>query len=250
MKPFYSDKLITIYQGDSRAVMPFVPQVDFIFTDPSYGHNNNNGDLIHNLEAALGKGKPGRARKICNDDPLRANELAKWLFEIAAQKLRCCCCCCCCCCCGGGGPDPQFARWSLWMDQHLNFKQMVVWDKGPMGLGWHYRRSYETVLVAQKGKGKCKWYDGSHRIENILRPGAHGIRKIIPSKRQHPTQKPEALAEFFIKLHSKRGDLVLDPFMGSGTTLAAAKKLGRRAIGIDLEKRWCRMAAKRLEAIP
>ena len=50
----------------------------------------------------------------------------------------------------GGGPDPQFARWSLWMNEVFNFKQMVVWDNGPMGMGWHYRRSYETVLVGTK----------------------------------------------------------------------------------------------------
>ena len=135
------------------------------------------------------------------------------------------------------------------MDAHLQFKQMVVWDKGPMGMGWHYRRSYETVLVAQKGKGKCRWYDRSMRIENVIRPGMHGIKKIIPSKRQHPTQKPVELAEFFMRLHTRRGNLVWDPFMGSGSTLIAAKKMGRRAIGMDLNKRWCRMAAQRLEEV-
>ena len=78
--------------------------------------------------------------------------------------------------CGGGGPDPQFARWALELDQHLDFKQMVVWDKGPMGMGWHYRRSYETVLVAQKPGAACRWFDKTNRIENIIRH----IPKIIP----------------------------------------------------------------------
>jgi site-specific DNA-methyltransferase (adenine-specific) len=65
----------------------------------------------------------------------------------------------------------------------------------------------------------------------------------------HPTVKPEALAARFIRLHTRPGDLVLDPFAGEGTTLAAAKKLGRRAIGIELEERWCARAARRLESI-
>jgi hypothetical protein len=73
-----------------------------------------------------------------------------------------------CCCCGGGGPDPHFARWSLWLDEAVGFKQMVVWDKGPMGMGWHYRRSYETVLVGEKRGGKCRWYDDSQTIERFV----------------------------------------------------------------------------------
>lgn len=136
------------------------------------------------------------------------------------------------------------------MDAVLEFKQMVVWDKGPMGMGWHYRRSYETVLVGQKGKGKTRWFDTSHRIENIIRPGAHGIRKIIPKANDHPTPKPVELAEHFIKLHTQPGDLVLDPFMGGGSTLLAARRLGRQAIGIDVSKRFCNLAVRRLRNDP
>lgn len=134
------------------------------------------------------------------------------------------------------------------MDEHLAFKQMVVWDKGKIGMGWHYRRSYETVLVAQKGKGKCNWFDRSHKIENIIRPGDHNVRKIIPSQRQHPTEKPVELAEHFIKLHTRPGDVVLDPFMGSGTTALACQRTGRRFIGIELDRRWYGMAERKLKA--
>lgn len=133
------------------------------------------------------------------------------------------------------------------MDEHLNFKQMVVWDKGPMGMGWHYRRSYETILVAQKGAGKCNWYDRTNRVENIIRPGDYGIRKIIPREDEHPTVKPVALPSLFIRLHSKRGQLVFDPFVGSGTTLIAARKLGRESIGVEISKKNCRIAAERCE---
>lgn len=141
----------------------------------------------------------------------------------------------------------MFARWSLLLDEIFDFKQMVVWDKGPIGMGWHYRRSYETVLVAQKRGGKCKWYDKSQRVENIIRPGAFGIKKLIPSASDHPTQKPVALAEFFIKLHTQPGEVVLDPFLGSGSTAIAAKKLRRRFIGIELNPEYVKMAEERLK---
>jgi len=121
---------------------------------------------------------------------------------------------------------------------------MVVWDKGPFGLGWHYRRSYETVLVAQKRGAPCKWYDTSHRVENIIRPGKFG--KIIPSVDQHPTEKPVGLMAWFINLHTAAGDTVLDPFMGSGTTGVAAVQLGRRFIGIELNPDYVKVARARI----
>jgi len=123
---------------------------------------------------------------------------------------------------------------------------MVVWDKGPMGMGWHYRRSYEVVLVAQRKGAPCAWYDESRRVENIIRPGDYGIRKIIPTRDQHPTQKPVALAAHFIRLHTRPGDLVLDPFMGSGTTGVACVQTGRRFIGCEIDEGYYRIAERRI----
>ena len=237
-----------VYHMDALELLKALPDasVSLIFTDPPYGHNNNNGDLIHRREAALGlvdAVAQEDARPIANDG-VEANDLFhaalpefKRILKPGAN--------CCCCCCGGGGPDPQFARWSLWLDEVLDFKQMVVWDKGPMGMGWHYRRSYETVLVATKPGAACMWYDESHRIENIIRPGMNAP-KIIPLEDNHPTEKPVGLAEFFIRLHTQPGDLILDPFAGSGTTLIAARNLNRRFIGGDITLDYVDMARKRL----
>jgi site-specific DNA-methyltransferase (adenine-specific) len=234
------DRTITLHLADSAHWMRTAPSqsVDMIFTDPPYGHKNNDGDLISNIEKALGQGGKHAPRPILSDDSESAHSLATVLFAESKRLLRHGGCCCCCCCCGGGGPDPQFARWSLMMDEHLAFKQMIVWDKGRMGLGWHYRRSYEVVLVGQRDKGKCKWHDRTRRIENVIRPGDHGIKKIIPTKQMHPTAKPWRLAAHFIGLHSQPGDTVLDPFTGGGSTLEAATRLERRFIGVELDPEW------------
>ena len=247
VKPYYESGGIAIYHGDCRDVLPDLPaaSIDMILTDPPYGHKNNDGDLIANWEKALGRGEAGAARPIANDGA-EANDLVRWSFTEWNRLLKPGACCCCCC--GGGGPDPQFARWSLWLDEAIGFKQMVVWDKGPIGMGWHYRRSYETVLVGEKPGAACKWYDTTSRVENILRD----IPKIIPQASDHPTPKPEALMQFFIRLHTAPGDVVLDPFMGAGTTLRAAQDLGRAACGIEISEAYCEAAAKRLsqQALP
>jgi site-specific DNA-methyltransferase (adenine-specific) len=245
VKPYYDEGGIQIYHADAREILPTLADasIDFILTDPPYGHNNNNGDLAHGREEALGLVKrgaamPGEARPIANDGP-EANELVRWAFG-EFRRLLVPGGCCCCCCCGGGGPDPQFARWSLWLDETVGFKQAVVWDKGGLGMGWHYRRNYELLLIGERPGAACKWYGGND-VPNVIRIG--GIK---PRENDHPTPKPLELFWWVMQLHTLAGDLVLDPFMGGGTTLRAAKDLGRRAIGVELEEKYCEMAARRL----
>jgi len=225
--------------------------IDFIFTDPPYGHKNNNGDMASHWEAIF-KGKKEKYipekdwRPIINDG-IEANDLfqksIKEWHRIIKQGSSCCCCC------GGGGPDPQFARWSLWLDSAFDggFKHMVIWDKGPMGMGHHYRRSYETILVTQKKGASCKWYADSKDIENIIRPGMYGIKKIIPQADQHPTEKPKQLSKLFITLHSKEDDIVFDPFTGSGSTAEACLDVNRQFIGSEITKEFYDMAVNRIK---
>ena len=240
---------IELIHGDALEVLAKLPDasVDMVFMDPPYGHNNNNnGDLISRWEAALGRGDyvaERDDRPIANDGPE-----ANTLFRAALPQVRRLLspgCCCCCCCCGGGGPDPQFARWSMWLDEAIGFKQMVVWDKGGLGMGWHYRRNYETVLVGMVPGAACRWHDDSHKVPNVIR-----FPKIIPSATQHPTEKPVELAAFFLNLHTQPGDTVLDPFMGSGTTGVAARQLGRSFIGIEIDEHWFNVAKDRIESTP
>lgn len=245
-EPYYQDEFCTIYLGDCRDILPSLADnsIDFVFTDPPYGHNNNNGDLAHRIEFALGKipsdcseSERPPARPIANDGP-EANELVQFAFSEFKRLLKPGCCCCCCG--GGGGPDPQFAKWSLWLDAVSPFKQMVVWDKGGLGLGWHYRRNYEVILIGEKPGAACRWFGGSD-TPNIVR-----INKIIPQANDHPTPKPVELVKWFLDKHTQPGDIVLDPFNGSGSTARACKDLGRKYIGIEIDERWLKMTVDRL----
>jgi len=244
IEPAYDKDGVTLYLGDCLEVMKQLPDasIDLVLADPPYGHNNNNNDLAHRWEAALGivEAVPGEwARPILNDGP-EANDLVRAMFAEANRLLKPGHCCCCCCG-GGGGPDPQFARWSLWLDEAIGFKQMVIWDKGGLGMGWHYRRNYETVLVGERPGAAGAWY-GGHSVANVI----SGISGIKPSADEHPTLKPVALMERFVLWHSQAGEVVLDPFMGSGTTGVASVKHGRRFIGCELDPHWFGVAVKRI----
>jgi site-specific DNA-methyltransferase (adenine-specific) len=249
VKPYYQDEYVTLYHGDCRELLPIIPanSIDIMFTDPPYGHNNNNGDLIHNREKALGLSKAAtnaQARPIANDGMEDMKIVVDFALSEAARFLKKSCCCCCCCCCGGGGPKPTFAWLASRMDDKgLSFFHAVVWDKGGLGMGWRYRRNYEMVMVAHRKNGKMKWeWEGSGKeTANVVRIG-----KIIPTATDHPTPKPVALVEHFLTLHGKAGDVVIDPFMGAGTTIVAARNLGLKSIGCEIDEHWCEVAAKRL----
>lgn len=231
--------------GDCLALLPVLADnsIDMVFMDPPYGYNFNNGDLASRWEAALGRGDyvPQRDNRPILNDGKEADQLFRCATAEVARVLKPGGVLCCCCG-GGGGPNPQCARWPLWIEKPLQLKQVIVWDKGPMGMGWHYRRSYETVLVAHKKGAKCAWYDTSHRVENIIRH----IRKIVPRQNQHPTVKPVALVSHFLRLHTREGDTVLDPFMGSGTTGVACLQMNRRFIGMELSPEFFQMAQERI----
>jgi site-specific DNA-methyltransferase (adenine-specific) len=240
----YQDEQITLWHGDCREVMRDMPaeSVDLIWTDPPYGHGNMDGDL-QSARVGVKGARKAEAVVIANDTPDAMREVVDGMLLEAARVLRRDCCCCCCCC-GGGGPSPTFAWLAQRMDQgKLSFFHSVVWDKtarGP-GLGWRYRRDHEMVMVAHREGGRLRWADEDKATSNIVR--------IAPVReRQHPNEKPLALAQHFISLHSLPGDVVLDPFNGYGTTLIAALELGRRAIGIEIDERWIAPTICRIKA--
>ena len=231
-----------IYHGDCLEIMRSWPDgfVDMIWTDPPYGHANQNGDLASSRVGVHG-GRQKAAQAIANDTPEETDRLLAEFFPEAARVLKPDCCCCCCM--GGGGPNPTFARHALLMDKFLSFFHAVVWDKSARGngLGWRYRRNYEFVMVAHAKGGKLLWADEDKAVPNIVRTPP------VPNE-FHPTTKPVELVEWFIQWHTKPGQIILDPFCGSGTTLVAAERLGRKWIGIEIDPKHVETAEKRIAA--
>jgi site-specific DNA-methyltransferase (adenine-specific) len=243
MKPYYDHAGITIYHGDCREILPLLADesVTLLWTDPPYGHSNMDGDL-QSARIGIKGARQADPTPIKNDSPEDMRKIVSTALDGVMRILRRDCCCCCCCCCGGGGPKPTFAWLAERMDTGgLKFFHAIVWDKTARGhgMGWRFRRDYEMIMVAHRTGGKLSWGNDSLAVSNIR----HDMPVI---NRVHPNEKPLSLIKSFVSLTTSTGDLVLDPFMGSGTTLRAAKDLGRRAIGIDLEEKYCEIAAARL----
>ena len=119
----------------------------------------------------------------------------------------------------------------------------IVWDKGRMGMGYHYRNQHEFILFFEKGKRNLR----RHNVGSILRYPALRRRHADPA--YYPTEKPVELLELLIDQSSEPGDLVLDPFAGSGSTLVAAKQQGRRFWGCDIQAESIALARQRLASL-
>jgi site-specific DNA-methyltransferase (adenine-specific) len=225
----------TLYLGDCRDVLAGIADelVDMVWTDPPYGHSNHDGDF----NARLNDHRGIESAPIANDDADSMRAVVDAMLTEAARVLRADCCCCCC---GGGGPRPTFAWVAERMDRAgLSFFHSVIWDKVNPGLGWRYRRQHEMVMVSHRSGGKLLWANNSRATPNIfsLMPGRN---------RQHPNEKPLGLVDHFISLHSTKGQTVLDPFMGSGTTGVSCANLGRKFIGIEIETKYFDIACRRI----
>ena len=227
----------TLYLGDCRDILPGLDDgsVDMIWTDPPYGHANHDGDFNARLNEHRGiEGSP-----IANDTADEMRVVVDAMLTEAARLLKADCCCCCCC--GGGGPRPTFAWVAERMDRAgLSFFHSVIWDKVNPGLGWRYRRQHEMVMVAHRDGGKLLWRDQKRASPNIY-------QQMPPRDRQHPNEKPVEMVGHFLDLHSAPGQLVLDPFMGGGTTGVAASRMGRRFIGVELDGTHFDTACRRIE---
>src|SRR5579872_4952808 len=140
----------------------------------------------------------------------------------------------------------------------------VVWRKSnpmPNFKGTRFSNAHETLIWAAKGRGQKRYtfnYDAMKMANDELQmrsdwtlPLCTGEERIKgpDGQKAHPTQKPEALLHRVILASSRPGDLVLDPFFGTGTTGAAAKRLGRRFIGIEREAAYIGMARERIAKV-
>ena len=118
----------------------------------------------------------------------------------------------------------------------FRFWKPIVWDKIAMGMGYHYRARYEFVLFFEKGK---------RRLNDLSIPDVLQCKRV---RNGYPTEKPLELIETLIRQSSETGEVVLDPFFGSGTTILASRRLGRAAWGTDTARAAHQTTGERLAA--
>lgn len=210
MKPYYEHAGITIYHGDCREILPQIPKVDLVLTDPPYGLGESN-------ERALSRGNLAKPTDYGHFEWDKQKPDQETMYKITTMANKSII---------WGGNYFQFYPTSCWL----------VWDKmngtndfADCELAW-------TNLDQAVRQIKFMW-------NGMLRDGEARFEK-----RVHPTQKPVEVMMWCIQ-QMKYWDIantILDPFMGSGTTLRAAKNLGRKAIGIEIEEKYCEIATKRL----
>lgn len=206
-KPYYHDERadITIYHGDCREIIPHLPEVDIILTDPPYGIDYQSSWRIDWQ----------RKEKIIGDD-----NFPSWIFDELKPKVA-------------------LLVWCRWDNLYSipKPKSLIVWDKGNHSMGdlkHEFGRRWEAVA----------FYPGPLHGFRKRPADMISVNRINPRDLLHPNEKPVEAITPLIECHV--GDLILDQFMGSGTTLRAAKDLGRKAIGIEIEERYCEIAARRL----
>ncbi len=228
MQPYYQDDHVTLYHGDCMDVLPHLSGIDMVFTSPPY-----------NLGLATASGKVWGALAggyDNHDDAMSHADYVAWQHDV----LRAC---------WAALSDVgaiyyqhkplargNELRLPLELNPGLPLRQIVIWD---LGSGFcrnatHYTPAHEWVMVLAKPAFRL---NGRNAPDDVWR---------IPpdAGNDHPAPFPLKLATTAIGSTSAR--IVLYPFAGSGTTLRAAKDLGRKAIGIEKSERYCEMAANRL----
>lgn len=209
MKPYYDEGGIVIYHGDCRELDMWT-SADVLVTDPPYGMTFRSGWNGRFDDCA-----------IVNDDTTQVRDEALVMW--------------------GGRPAIVFGRWSITRPDGV--RMVLTWEKGEhVGMGdlsLPWKPNTEEIYVC--GDGFMGTRSGSV-LRHLAIAGTVG--QAAKGTRHHPTEKPLTLMRELIGKCPP--GVVADPFMGSGTTLRAAKDLGRRAIGVEVNERYCEIAGKRL----
>ena len=210
MKPYYEDDLVTLYHGDCLEVTEWLA-ADVLVTDPPYGMDYT----------GFGgrKGEPRRSEgrlAVSGDKTAGVRDAA-----LGAWGIK---------------PALVFGRWNV--ERPASTKMRLIWDKSPCGfmgdLALPWGAAEEEIYVLGSG------FTGK-REGNVIR--AQTLMSSDKARPDHPTPKPIGLMEVLV---AKTVGVVADPFAGSGATLIAARNLGRKVIGVELEERYCELIAKRL----
>lgn len=208
MSIYYQDDYVTLYHGDCLEQTAWL-EADVLVTDPPYG----SGALKNNPRGGYGR------RDLTPDNTGRviANDLTTDFRDTAL---------------GLWGKRPALVFGSPRLpDPPGEWADRLVWDKKRLGMnGGPWRYQHESIYVTE---GFC-------RVDN----GSSSIVTAFPIQDEHIHAKPIELMESLIAKAPE--GLIADPFAGSGSTLVAARNLGRKVVGVELEEKYCELIAKRL----
>lgn len=219
MTPYYDDGTCVIYHGDCRDLIPRLA-ADLVLTDPPYGVGVRYGGEFDDFR----------------------EDYWEW-FAGMVEIMR------------DAAPVVVFTHRVTALQHLLGWQWVGVWHK-PLSAGVRVGNSpvlphWEPIFMygihslgTKREMFSDVWSQNPIRVGNGALRGREGWARVDTSG--HPTPKPPKLYGALVRAFSDEGATVLDPFMGSGTTLREAKDLGRRAIGIEIEERYCEIAAKRL----
>lgn len=217
MKPYYQEGGFTIFHGDCREILPALGMFDLLLTDPPYG-------IQQDSDRAASRSKPfgsAGAKKIAG-----TKDYGEWDWDVAPPEAE------------------VFAMLARHAKHRIIFggnyfplppsRCWLVWDKDNGNS--HYADCELAWTNLDKAVRKFRWRWNGMLQEDMSRK----------ENRVHPTQKPLSLMKWAITQAPDDVASIVDPYMGSGTTLVAAKALGIPCTGIELEERYCEMAARRL----
>ena len=215
MSVYYQDELVTLYHGDCREITAWL-DADVLVTDPPYGMKYRD--------------RLGQHEAIAGDE---TTAIRGWALDAWGSK-----------------PSLVFGTWRV--EKPAGVKNVLIWDKGTdlgMGVSNPWGLSHEEVYVLGAWPpivpgGRVREGGTPSREPSVLRvpkPNNASADRV----RDHPTPKPVPLMERLIEKCPP--GVIADPFAGSGATLRAAANLGRKAIGVELEERYCEVIAKRLD---
>lgn len=243
MQPYYEDGSVTLYHGDCRDVLPTL-SADSVITDPPYGTGHYATDTavltpalladFRNLGPCAVFGWPERLIALCVAAGVVPDEWVTWWPTNGAIRGM-----------NFGG---------LWRESEaIAVLGAGKWDRLRVSRG----ASSERALAAHYGnpsrdRGSVSdGQPGTRFAGDVWTEPAPGLA-FQSHLRLHPNEKPLGIMERLVEALSDPGQTVLDPFAGSGTTLVAAKNLGRKAVGIEVEEKWCQVIARRLaqEVLP
>ncbi len=210
MKPYYEHGGITIIHGDCRGVLPGLSSVDFCWTDPPYNVGKDYGVWNDNMLDHEYKSFITMAIK-----------LIKSKSALIAMLV----------------PTKHILYY--WNQLGVDYKQIILsWDQAG-ALRGKFSNQFSSILTNANPSKVIKnvWHNCQMTGRGYF---------FTEDKYGHPGYTSEDVTKRVLSPFTNEGDLVLDPFMGSGTTLRAAKDLGRRAIGVEISEKYCEIAAKRL----